>query len=107
MTTTITITLLILAIASLMCNVAQYQERRIERKEANGYIKTLAKMEGELAETKSAYLNEQNHREWAIGRIKDQATLIKSLEKLLKAASPRKYNEFKSHYSHERADDNQ
>jgi hypothetical protein len=107
MTTTITITLLILAIASLMCNVAQYQERRIERKETNGYIADLAKMEGQLAEAQQTYLNEKNHREWAIGRIKDQATLIKSLEKLLKAASPRKYNEFKSHYSHECADDNQ
>jgi hypothetical protein len=107
MTTTITITLLVLAIASLMCNVAQYQERRIERKETNGYIAELAKMEGQLAEAQQTYLNEKNHREWAIGRIKDQATLIKSLEKLLKAASPRKYNEFKSHYSHERADDNQ
>lgn len=107
MTTTITITLLILAIASLMCNVAQYQERRIERKEANGYIKTLAKMEGQLAEAQQTYLNEKNHREWAIGRIKDQATLIKTLERMLKTASPRKYNEYKTAYAHVYSADNQ
>jgi hypothetical protein len=107
MTTTITITLLVLAIASLMCNVAQYQERRIERKEANGYIKTLAKMEGQLAEAQQTYLNEKNHREWAIGRIKDQATLIKTLERMLKATSPRKYNEYKTTCAHEYAADNQ
>lgn len=107
MITTITITLLVLAIASLMCNVAQYQERRIERKEANGYIAELAKMEGQLAEAQQTYLNEKNHREWAIGRIKDQATLIKSLERMLKAASPRKYSEYKTTYAHECADDNQ
>ena len=106
MTTAITITLLVLAIASLMCNALQYQERRIERKEANGYIKTLAKMEIELNEVKGNYLNEVNHREWAIGRIKDQATLIKSLEKLLKDASPRRYNEYKS-TAYERTADNQ
>ena len=107
MTTTITITLLILAIASLMCNVAQYQERRIERKEANGYIAELAKMEGELAEARETYLNEKNHREWAIGRIKDQATLIKTLERMLKTSSPRKYNEYKITCAHEYSADNQ
>ena len=106
MTTTITITLLVLAIASLMCNVAQYQERRIERKETNGYIAELAKMEGQLAEAQQTYLNEKNHREWAIGRIKDQATLIKSLERMLKAASPRRYNEYKA-TAYERPADNQ
>lgn len=105
MTTTITITLLVLAIASLMCNAVQYQERRIERKETNGYIKTLAQMESELAEVRETYLNEKNHREWAIGRIKDQDALVKNLERLLKAASPRKYHEYKSSY--ERPADNQ
>lgn len=88
MTTAITITLLVLAIASMMCNAVQYKEREIERKEANANIATLAKMEVELAEAKEKYENEVLHSKWAIGRIKDQQATIDKL----KTIQPKKYH---------------
>ena len=80
MTTAIIITLLVLAIASLMCNAAQYKERQIERKEANANIAQLAKLEVELAEMKEMYENEVLHVRWAKGRIKDQQAVIDQLK---------------------------
>lgn len=87
MTTAITITLLILAIASMMCNALQFKEREIEKKEANANIATLAKMEVELADAKEKYENEVLHSKWAIGRIKDQQATIDKLS----AIQPKRY----------------
>ena len=88
-----TITILsIIAVASLLLNVAQWYERKNERKEneaereaerekANRYIAELAKKEVALDEMTDKYNNEVQHREWAIGRIKDQQSVINQLER--------------------------
>ena len=94
MTAVTTITLLILAAASLAFNGYQWAERRAERRDANAFIAKGARMEVELDKTKSELANEVNHREWAIGRIKDQQVLISGLRNALKAASKDRYKKW-------------
>ena len=86
MTTTMTITLLIIAVASLALNGYQCAERRIERKETSRLIAEGAVLEAKYSELKGVYDNERLHKEWAIGRIKDQQAVI---DQLKAGASPR------------------
>lgn len=81
MTTSMTITLLIIAAVSIALNVFQYMERKMERKEFKQLIKRGAELEIELASLKDEYQNEVHHKEWAIGRIKDQQAVIDQLKK--------------------------
>ena len=76
-----TITLLIIAAASITLNVFQYMERKMERKETNTLIEENALTNEELADIKAKYQNEIHHKEWAIGRIKDQQAVIDQLKK--------------------------
>ena len=76
-----TITLLIIAAASIALNVFQYMERRIERKDTRSLIEENALTNEELADIKAKYQNEVHHKEWAIGRIKDQQAVIDQLKK--------------------------
>jgi hypothetical protein len=75
------ITLIIFAVACSAMNVLQYMERRIERNETNRIIAKAARIERERDEMEASYKNEKLHREWAIGRIKDQDKVIKQLER--------------------------
>ena len=75
------ITLIIIAVACGTMNVLQYMERRIERNETNRIIAKAARLEHDLEEMEASYKNEKLHREWAIGRIKDQDKVIKQLER--------------------------
>ena len=75
------ITLIIIAVAFAAMNVLQYMERMIERKETNRIIAKAARLERDLEEMESKFNNEKLHREWAIGRIKDQDKVIKQLER--------------------------
>jgi len=74
-------TLLIIAVACAAMNVLQCMERRIERNETNRIIAKAARIERERDEMEASYKNEKPHREWAIGRIKDQDKVIKQLER--------------------------
>lgn len=76
-----TITLLIIAAASIALNVFQYMERKMERKGTAKLIADGALLEDELAKTKAEYQNEIHHKECAIGRIKDQQAVIDQLKK--------------------------
>ena len=76
-------------------NVLQYIERRIERKETNRIIAKAARIERERDEMESKYNNEKLHREWAIGRIKDQDKVIKQLERNYKPRRKEASNEGK------------
>lgn len=87
MTTTMTITLLIIAAASIALNVFQFMERRAEKKEFVGYIKQGALLERDLDKMTKLYDNERNHRAWAVGRIQDQQAVI---DQLKKGVSPKK-----------------
>lgn len=78
------ITLIIIAVACAAMNVLQCIERRIERKETNRIIAKAARLERDLDEMEANYKNEKLHREWAIGRIKDQDKVIKQLERNIK-----------------------
>lgn len=80
MTTTMTITLLVIAAASIAMNVLQWRERKAERAEHNKTIANAAKLENKLDELRADYENECNHRAWAIGRIKDQQAVIDQLK---------------------------
>ena len=91
----IEITLLIIAISCAVMNVLQYIERRIERKETNRIIAKAARIERERDEMESKYNNEKLHREWAIGRIKDQDKVIKQLERNIKPRRKEASNEGK------------
>ena len=91
----IEITLLIIAISCAVMNVLQYIERRIERKETNRIIAKAARIERERDEMESKYNNEKLHREWAIGRIKDQDKVIKQLERNYKPRRKEASNEGK------------
>ena len=77
-------TLLIIAISCGAMNVLQFMERRIERNETNTIIAKAARLERERDEMESKFNNEKLHREWAIGRIKDQDKVIKQLERNIK-----------------------
>ena len=84
METTIIITLLIIAAVSIALNVIQCIERRGEKKEAeksaHELIKESARLEADLEQVKADLENEENHRKWAIGRIKDQQAVIDQLK---------------------------
>jgi len=77
-------TLLIIAVAFAAMNVLQYMERMIERNDTNRIIAKAARLERELDEMEAKFNNEKLHREWAIGRIKDQDKVIKQLERNIK-----------------------
>lgn len=80
MTTTMTITLLIIAAASIALNVYQFMERRAERRSTDKLIADGAVLEERLAKMTELYNNEVLHKEWAIGRIKDQQAVIDQLK---------------------------
>lgn len=88
MTIAIIITLLVIAAASVSLNVYQQRERKSERKEHNECIAANARLETQLTEVKALYENECQHRQWAIGRIKDQQAVIDRLSAIRK--QPRK-----------------
>ena len=93
MTTTMTITLLIITAASIALNVFQFMERRIEKKEVNKLVAEGALLEQEHQKLTAVYNNEKLHKEWAIGRIKDQQAVIDQLKSNImpkKAYRPRK-----------------
>jgi seryl-tRNA(Sec) selenium transferase len=90
MTTSMTITLLIIAAASIALNVFQYMERKMERKEFKQLIKRGAELEIELASLKDEYQNEVHHKEWAIGHIKDQQAVIDQLKMNIRPKRERK-----------------
>lgn len=73
------ITLLIISVASLLLNGYQYAERKAERKETNKLIADGALLEDKMSELQAKYDNEVLHKEWAIGRIKDQQAVIDRL----------------------------
>jgi hypothetical protein len=85
------ITLLIVAVASLMLNVYQWAERRNEKKENRQMVEELALLESKHQELTDTYNNEKLHREWAMGRIKDQQAVIDQL----KSNKPVYYNKQK------------
>jgi len=87
------ITLIIIAVAAAAMNVLQGMERRIERKETNRIIAKAARLERERDEMESKFNNEKLHREWAIGRIKDQDKVIKQLERNIKPRRKEARNE--------------
>jgi len=93
--TIVLVTLAILAGASLMLNAYQWAERRQEKKETQRLVTESALLEAEHQKLVATYNNEKLHKEWAIGRIKDQTSLVKGLEHALKAASAEKYREYK------------
>ena len=74
------ITLLITAVTSLVLNGYQWAERKAERKESNGFIAQAALLEDKLERLQKTYDNEVLHKNWAIGRIKDQQATIDQLK---------------------------
>lgn len=82
-----TIALIIIAAASIVMNVVLWLDKKNIRKECNQFIADNASLEYRLNELTQKYDNEVKHREWAIGRIKDQQTVIRQLER---GAKPRK-----------------
>lgn len=93
MTTTMTITLLIITAASIALNVFQLMERKGEKKELNKLVADGALLEQEHKKLTAVYENEKLHKEWAIGRIKDQQAVIEQLKSNImpkKAYRPRK-----------------
>lgn len=83
----IIIALVIIAAASIVMNVVLWLDKKAARKECNQFIADNASLEYRLNELTQKYDNEVKHREWAIGRIKDQQTVIRQLER---GAKPRK-----------------
>lgn len=83
----IIIALIIIAAASIVMNVVLWLDKKNIRKECNQFIADNASLEYRLNELTQKYDNEVKHREWAIGRIKDQQTVIRQLER---GAKPRK-----------------
>lgn len=81
--------LIVLAVASVCINILQWIERRGERAEQRRIIAQGAALEHKLDEVQALYDNEVKHREWAIGRIKDQQKVINQLERNYKPR-PRK-----------------
>ena len=93
MTTTMTITLLNITAASIALNVFQLMERKGEKKELNKLVADGALLEQEHKKLTAVYENEKLHKEWAIGRIKDQQAVIDQLKSNImpkKAYRPRK-----------------
>lgn len=88
------IALTAISAASIALNIGQYKERQHCQGETNQFIKDAAKLELELARIKDELANEKNHREWAIGRIKDQSTLITGLRNALKSASKDRWKQW-------------
>ena len=88
-----TITLLIIAAASIALNVFQYMERREERKETDKLIADAALLEDKHDKLVKTYQNEKLHREWAVGRIQDQQAVIDRLTNINKQfkQQPRQY----------------
>ena len=82
-----TIALIIIAAASIVANVVLWLDKKAARKECNQFIADNASLEYRLDELSQKYDNEVEHRRWAIGRIKDQQTVIRQLER---GAKPRK-----------------
>jgi hypothetical protein len=82
-----TIALVIVAAASIVMNVVLWMDKKAARKECNQFIADNASVEYRLDELSQKYDNEVEHRRWAIGRIKDQQTVIRQLER---GAKPRK-----------------
>jgi hypothetical protein len=80
METAMLITLLIIAVTSLVLNGYQWAERKVERKESNGFIAQAALLEDKLERLQKTYDNEVLHKNWAIGRIKDQQAAIDQLK---------------------------
>lgn len=84
METTIIITLLVIAATSIAINIIQRIERNGEKKDAeksaHELIKESARLEADLEQVKADLENEENHRKWAIGRIKDQQAVIDQLK---------------------------
>ena len=81
------IALIIIAAASIVMNVVLWLDKKAARKECNQFIADNASLEYRLDELTQKYDNEVEHRRWAIGRIKDQQTVIRQLER---GAKPRK-----------------
>lgn len=79
--------MIIIAAASIVMNVVLWMDKKAARKECNQFIADNASLEYRLNELTQKYDNEVKHREWAIGRIKDQQTVIRQLER---GAKPRK-----------------
>lgn len=77
----IIIALIIIAAASIVMNVVLWLDKKNIRKECNQFIADNASLEYRLNELTQKYDNEVKHREWAIGRIKDQQTVIRQLER--------------------------
>lgn len=84
MTTTMTITLLIIAASSIALNVFQWMERKMERKETNRLVAEAALLESKYDKLLKTYQNEKLHREWAVGRIQDQQAVINKLTSINK-----------------------
>lgn len=84
MTTTMTITLLIIAASSIALNVFQWMERKMERKEMNRLVAEAALLERDHEKLVKTYQNEKLHREWAVGRIQDQQAVINKLTSINK-----------------------
>lgn len=82
-----TIALIIIAAGSIVMNVVLWLDKKAARKECNQFIADNASLEYRLDELSQKYDNEVEHRRWAIGRIKDQQTVIRQLER---GAKPRK-----------------
>lgn len=82
--------LIVLAVASVCINILQWIERKGERSEQRRIIAEGAALEHKLEEVTALYENEVEHRRWAIGRIKDQQTVIRQLEKGIKPKRARK-----------------
>ena len=94
MTITIIAVLAVAAGGGIMSSVVQWRSRKDERREYQQWIKANASLELERDELQAKYDNERRHTSWAIGRIKDQSASIRSLEKMLKAASKYHYNKW-------------
>jgi len=58
-----TITLLIIAAASIALNVFQYMERKMERKDTRTFIEENVLINEQLADIKEKYQNEIHHKE--------------------------------------------
>jgi uncharacterized DUF497 family protein len=85
-----TIALIIIAAASIVMNVVLWMDKKAARKECNQFIADNAALEVRLDELTEKYDNEVEHRRWAIGRIKDQQTVIRQLERGTKPRKQRK-----------------
>lgn len=92
------VTLLIISVASLFLNGYQYAERKAERKETNKLIADGALLEDRVADLQSKYDNEVLHKNWAIGRIKDQQAVIDRLS-AVQAPVKKTYKQRKEGYN--------